>query len=83
MIQSSSTCHVLMYTIIIDDTPDVSPYMSESLFKPLCLFFVFKRNTFVESIVFPVEKFYKITKLTSMTDLGIIQKGSAGVPQHR
>ena len=32
---------------------------------------------------FPVEKFYKITKLTSMTDLGIIQKGSAGIPQHR
>jgi len=67
MIKRSTSHHLFVKSIIIDDSPDTRPYVME-------LIFMFTGNTFMIRIVFLEAKLHKITKLPRMCDVGVVHQ---------
>ena len=66
--------------IIIHISPEVSPYVSKSLFIPYGLFWILPCNTIVIGIVFLETEFHKVVKISRMIDMSIFNQCPDRVP---
>ena len=67
--------HIFMKSVIIYDSPDMFPNVIEYLI-------MIGMYVFSIGVMISVTKLYKVTKLSRMFNLGIIEECPDGIPHH-
>ena len=80
MVKCGTPEYNFMKTVIIHDTSNMTPDMTESIFKPSRLLLIFPCYPVVIRIVFPETKFNKVIKVPCMLDMCVIHQCPDGIP---